>query len=213
MSTLTNPRKLAERWGPSGHGHGMRPPPRRGSQRPSERTATSNEPITTREGKQFVLRPIRIDDVEALKHFFNRLTPEEVRMRFLHPLNELPDAFARQLCDLDPAHAFAWVLAEPDDPSRPELPAEIHAVARAHIDPVLEHAEFAIAVEGRFSRQGLGTLLMQRTIASARKLGAIELWSDVLMENHAMLDLCVRLGFERGTSINNPGVVRVTMAL
>ena len=213
MNTLTNPRNLAERWGPSGHGHGMRPPPRRGSQRAPVRTVDLGEPITTRDGKQLVLRSIRLDDVEALKRFFNRLTPEEVRMRFLHPLNELPDAFARQLCDLDPAHAFAWVLAEPDDPSRPELPTEIHAVARAHIDPVLEHAEFAIAVERRFSRQGLGTLLMQQTIASARKLGAVELWSDVLMENHAMLDLCTRLGFERGSSINNPGVVRVTLAL
>ena len=125
----------------------------------------------------------------------------------------LPDAFARQLCDLDPALAFAWVLSEPDDPGQPDKPSEIHAVARAHFDPVLEQAEFAIVVEGRFARQGLGTLLMQRTIDSARKLGAIELWSDVLMENTAMLDLCTRLGFERGMSINNPGVVRVSLAL
>ena len=54
---------------------------------------------------------------------------------------------------------------------------------------------------------------MQRVIASARKLGAIELWSDVLLENSAMLDLCAKLGFERGMSLNNPGVVRVSLAL
>ncbi len=212
MNTLTNPRKLAERWPPPGHGHGMRPPPRRGSLPPPRRGATG-EPLIARDGTPLVLRPIRNDDVAALKRFFGRLTPEEVRLRFLHPLNELPDAFARQLCDLDPAIAFAWVLAEPDDTDYPDLPIEIHAVARAHLDPVLDHAEFAIVVEGRFARQGLGTLLMQRTIASARKLGAIELWSDVLFENHAMLELCVRLGFARSMSLNNPGVVRVSLAL
>ncbi|MBR0347887.1 MAG: GNAT family N-acetyltransferase [Rudaea sp.] len=78
---------------------------------------------------------------------------------------------------------------------------------------MLEHAEFAIVVEGRFARQGLGSLLMQRVIASARQLGAIELWSDVLTENSGMLALCARLGFERGLSFNNPGVVRVSLAL
>jgi len=214
MNTLTNPRQVAERWAPKGHGYGMRPPPRRGSlPRVPRRLDESGEPVATRDGTPLVLRKIRADDVEALKRFFSRLTPEEVRLRFLHPLNELPDAFARQLCDLDPAIAFAWVLSEPDDPAQPEKPSEIHAVARAHVDPVLEHAEFAIVVEGRFARQGLGTLLMQLTIDSARKLGAVELWSDVLMENNAMLDLCTRLGFERGMSINNPGVTRVSLAL
>jgi len=54
---------------------------------------------------------------------------------------------------------------------------------------------------------------MQRTIASARKLGAVELWSDVLLENQAMLDLCEKLGFQRGMSLNNPGVIRVSLAL
>jgi acetyltransferase len=214
MSTLTNPRLIAERWTPSRHVRGMRPPPRRGERRATPHGAEdAGEPLTARDGTPLVLRAIRADDVEALKRFFHRLTPEEVRLRFLHPLNELPDAFAHQLCELDPALAFAWVLATPDDPLYPDLAVEIHAVARAHFDPVLAHAEFAIVVEGRFARQGLGTLLMQRTIASARKLGAVELWSDVLLENQAMLDLCARLGFERGMSLNNPGVMRVSLAL
>lgn len=213
MDNVANPRKLAERWGPTGHGRGMRPPPRRSSLRAPGRPADRGEPLLARDGTPLVLRAIRADDVEALKRFFGRLTPEEVRLRFLHPLNELPDAFARQLCELDPQLAFAWVLATPDDPARPDLPIEIHAVARAHLDPVLEHAEFAIVVEGRFARQGLGSLLMQRVIASARQLGTIELWSDVLTENSGMLALCTRLGFERGLSFNNPGVVRVSLAL
>ncbi|MFT3789487.1 MAG: GNAT family N-acetyltransferase [Rudaea sp.] len=214
MDTLANPGKLAERWALPRHGRGLRPPPRRSERRTPQRSAAGGgERLTARDGTPLVLRPIRPDDVEVLQRFFHRLTPEEVRLRFLHPLNELPDAFAHQLCELDPALAFAWVLATPDDPAHADLPVEIHAVARAHFDPVLAEAEFAIVVEGRFARQGFGSLLMRRTIASARKLGAIELWSDVLYGNGAMLDLCAKLGFERGMSLNNPGVVRVSLAL
>lgn len=213
MNTVTNPRRLAERWALPRQARGMRPPPRRSERRTPRRDADGGERLTARDGTPLVLRQIRADDVEALQRFFHRLTPEEVRLRFLHPLNELPDAFAHQLCELDPALAFAWVLAAPDDPVRPDLPIEIHAVARAHFDPVLAHAEYAIVVEGRFAHQGFGSLLMQRTIASARRLGAVELWSDVLLENSAMLDLCTRLGFHRGMSLNNPGVVRVSLAL
>ncbi len=90
---------------------------------------------------------------------------------------------------------------------------EIRAVARAHVDKVLDHAEFAIVVEGRYTHQGIGELLMQRVIDSARKLQVIELWSDVLLENSAMLDLCERLGFTRSTTPHDQGVVRVTLAL
>ena len=171
------------------------------------------ERLTTRDGTPLVLRAIRTEDVEALQRFFHRLTPEEVRLRFLHPLNDLPDAFAHQLCELDPAVAFAWVLATPEDATRADAPFEIHAVARAHFDPVLAHAEFAIVVEGHFARQGLGTLLMQRVIASARALGTIQLWSEVLLENQAMLELCAKLGFHRAMSHNNPGIARVSLTL
>ena len=39
--------------------------------------------IYARDGTPLVLRPIRTSDVEALQRGFDRLTPEEVRMRFL----------------------------------------------------------------------------------------------------------------------------------
>jgi len=176
------------------------------SARPAEEVV---ERIRTRDGRELVLRPIRPNDVDALRRGFDRLTPAEVRMRFLHPLNELPEPFARELCELDPDVAFAWVLADADDLPSPE----IHAVARAFVDPVLDQAEFAIVVEGSLTGQGLGTLLMHRVIDSARKLGATELWSDVLLENSAMLGVCERLGFKRSSALHNPGVVRVTLPI
>ncbi len=207
MDTLTNPYRLAERRRASSYGG--RPPPRRTYDSSAPRDEVSGERLSARDGTPLLLRPIRANDVEALQRGFGRLSAEEVRMRFLHPLNELPEPFARELCELDPARACAWVLAGPDGVVSPD----IYAVARAHLDPVLEQAEFAIVVGHHLAGQGFGTLLMHRVIDSARKLGARELWGDVLLENHAMLALAERLGFTRQTQLHNPGIVRVTLAL
>jgi acetyltransferase len=189
---------------------GVRPPQRRNPfARKPRHSGDAAEGLVARDGQKLIIRSIRSDDVEALQRFFGRLTPAEVRMRFLHPMNELTEPFARQLCDLDPNEAFAWVLADPDENATPE----IYGVARGHADRVLEEAEFAIIMQGRFARQGFGTRLMQHVIDSARKLGVSELWSDVLIDNGAMLALSHSLGFTRSMTPQNPGVLRVRLDL
>jgi GNAT superfamily N-acetyltransferase len=201
------------------------------------------EIVVTRDGARLLLRDIHPDDVQALQRGFAGLTAQEVRFRFLHPLTELPEALARNLCDIDREHAVALVLidapgrspsARDRSPSAPEAmdgregPAEamdgrerppeekepeIHAVARAFIDPVTQGAEFALVVQHQFAGQGVGTLLMQRLIAACRALGAAEMWGDVLAENGAMLELCEHLGFSRHPNFGDPGVIRVTLPL
>ena len=176
----------------------------------SRRThANIGKRITTSDGRALILRQIRADDVVALQRGFTRLSPEEVRMRFLHPLNELPRDFAVSLCDLDPRWAVAWVLADPDGTAEPE----IHAVARAHLDAVTEQAEFAVIVQQQFCGQGFGRLLTQRAIDSARRLGALEVWGDILLDNAAMQHLCDTFGFQRQTVPHHAGVQRATLTL
>jgi acetyltransferase len=201
------------------------------------------EIFITHDGVRLLLRDIQPGDFEALQRGFASLTAQEIRYRFLHPITELPEALARRLCDIDGENAVALVLIDPPDRSpsatgrspsaaeamdgreRPaeamdgrERPAEtmepeIHAVARAFIDPVTLSAEFALVVQHQLAGHGVGTLLMQRLIAACRGLGATELWGDVLAENGAMLELCEHLGFSRRPAFDDPGVIRVTMAL
>jgi acetyltransferase len=59
---------------------------------------------------------------------------------------------------------------------------------------------------------GLGFRMMQEIIAYARGIGAKQVFGDVLAENNRMLDMCAKLGFERGGS-PEPGVVEVTLDL
>ena len=182
------------------------------------------EIVITHDGVRLLLRDIHPDDVQALQRGFAGLTAQEVRFRFLHPITELPEALARRLCDIDRERAVALVLIDPPDrsPSAAEAmdgrerPAgtkapEIHAVARAFVDPVTQSAEFGLVVQHKFAGHGVGTLLMQRLIAACRTLGSVELWGDVLLENSAMLELCDHLGFSRHPAFDDPGVIRVRL--
>lgn len=186
-----------------------RPPERLRYRAANDAPTPEGEEIRTRDGQVLRLRPIHADDVVALQRGFARLTPDEVRMRFLHTLTELPDAMAERLCKLDPDQEIAFVLADP--PGTPE--PEIHAVARAYIDPSTESAEYALVVRKSLTGQGLGKLLMRRLIDACRARGVEEIWGDVLTENHAMLRLCDRLRFKRDSVFHDPTLTRVHLDL
>jgi acetyltransferase len=186
-----------------------RPPPREARAAAFTPAPPAGEIVSARDGSALLLRAIHADDVSALQRGFSHLSPEEVRMRFLHPLTDLPDPIARRLCDLNPLTSAAFVLIDPPPAHAPE----IHAVARAYIDPVTLAAEFAIIVQQRFTGQGFGKLLMRRVIEACRERGATEVWGDVFLDNGPMLTLCERLGFSRRSLEHEPGVVRVTLDL
>ena len=188
---------------------GGRPPPREKRLQSVPAPRLPGESISTRDGRTLLLRDIHPDDVDALRRGFAELTAEEVRLRFLHPLTDLPPEMARQFCNIDPLHAVALVLTDPLDTAEPT----IHAVARAYIDPATLAAEFALVVQHSFAGEGLGTLLMQRLIEACRQRGATEIWGDVFSENGAMLELCDHLGFARHSVYHDPGIVRVTLPL
>jgi GNAT superfamily N-acetyltransferase len=192
---------------PPSYGSSRRPP---GPQQPAGiPEPPERERVTLHDGRTLVLREIYAGDVLALQRGFASLSPEEVRMRFLHPITELPQDFARRLCDLDPASSVALVLIDP--PDTPER--EIRAVARAYIDPATLSAEFALVVQRHYTGQGLGTKLMRRLIDTCRERGAVEIWGDVLLENSAMLRLCQHLGFERHSTIGDPGMIQLRKTL
>lgn len=161
------------------------------------------------DGSDLVLRSIHPDDFMALQRGFRNLSPEEVRMRFLHPLTDLVEPVARAMCDIDPKTGVALVLIDPPQTRDPE----IHAVARAYVDPATLAAEFAIIVQRRYAGKGFGTLLMRRLMQACRDRNAVEMWGDVFVDNGAMLALTDRLGFERHLQLHDPGIVRVRMDL
>lgn len=162
------------------------------------------EQLCWADGLELLIRPIQAIDAGPLREGFSKLEPEEVRLRFLHPMTELTEAYARELCDLDNNLAFALVVTEPGEPGI----AAIGGVARLAFDLASRRAEFAIIVGHQIGGRGIGRLLMQRLIECARKRGMNAIFGDVLIENLPMTRLAHSLGF-RTQSIGEPGLVRV----
>ena len=166
------------------------------------------EPVHTSDGRELVLRAIRPDDVAALQRCFLRLSPRDIRRRFLHAMSELPAPMAQRLCRIDPALETAWVLIDES-----MTPAEMRGVGRIYVDESADSAEFSVLVEQSWTHLGLGTLLMQRLVDDCRRRGVAEIWGYVLLENRPMLDLCKELGFVRRPSPNEPGVAQISLQL
>lgn len=167
------------------------------------------EELVLDDQRRVLVRPIEPADAEPLRHGFTLLSPEEVRSRFLHPMSELTPALARQLTELDPARAFALVVAEPGPPGQ----SLIGAVVRASIEPEQRRAEFAIIVGRLLAGQGLGRLLMKKVIRWARLKRLEELYGDVLADNAQMLALVRGLGFHVEPLAGEPGLARVRLDL
>jgi acetyltransferase len=178
-------------------------PPRRDTR--FERAARSHgdgEALTLSDGRVLSLRPIRIDDADALRRGFARLTPEQVRLRTFHRQNELTAAAAERLVRIDPDTTSAWVAVDAD--------GEIRGEARLHADAIDEGGEFGVTVDPSFLGRGIGRALMQHLLDEARRRGLRTIWGDVLADNSAMLDFVKRIGAKREFVPDEPGVMRVT---
>ena len=176
--------------------------------RPRLSTTPQGEAVQTRDGRTLTLRSIEPGDVAAMQRCFTRLSPEDIRRRFLHAMSELPAPMAQRLCQIDPAYETAYVLMD-----EAANPAEMRGVGRIYVDEAADSAEFSVLVEQDWSRIGLGALLMQHLVDDCRRRGLAELWGYVLMENRPMLQLCKELGFTRRMVPDEPGTAQITLRL
>jgi acetyltransferase len=152
------------------------------------------------------LRPIRPDDAHLYGRFIERLTPEDMRMRFFIARPHASRAQIARFTQIDYAREMAFVAIEP-------ARGDILGVARLAADPDYRRAEFAIIVASDLKGRGLGWALMQHLIVYARVEGLSELFGDVLTENETMLAMCRELGFKIESVLDDMNLKRVTLKL
>jgi GNAT superfamily N-acetyltransferase len=186
-------------------------PPPRGSERfapPHVAAMPKGETVHTADGRELVMRSIESGDITAVQRCFKRLSPQDVRRRFMHAMAELPISMAQRLCRIDPELEAAFVLMD-----ETVQPAELRGVGRMYVDIAANSAEFSVLVEREWTRTGLGVLLMQRLVNESRRRGLDELWGYVLMENRPMLELCKELGFVSKMVPGEPGTAQISLLL
>jgi len=164
------------------------------------------ERVTLANGRSLHLRPVGPRDVGAEQAFVAGLSPIARFRRFHFGLNELPAALLRSFVSADQQTHVALVAETVDD-------LRIVADARYVLDGTARTGEFAIAVADEWQGLGLGSRLMQRLVAQARRAGLARLCGDVLADNEPMLALLRRLEARLAPDPEDASLSRVCLAL
>jgi len=163
--------------------------------------------VTLRDGRTFLIRPIRPEDEPLIHEMVALTTAEDLRLRFFAPMRRLSHFMAARLTQIDYDREMAFVAVRPDEVTGREA---IFGVVRMSSDPDNERAEYAVLVRSDMKGKGLGLLLMSRLLDYARTRGIQEVYGEVLQENTTMLSLCRELGFDLRDRPDDPGILEVS---
>jgi acetyltransferase len=146
-------------------------------------------------GLHVLIRSIKPEDAPLLMELFDAMSRESIYHRFFSPLKSLPLSMLVKFTQIDYDREIALVaLGEEGGKER------LLGVARAISGPDQKEAEFALAVGDPWHKKGLGTKLLQKCIQVAGDYGIKTLHGRVLSDNHEMLALVGKLGFELSRS-------------
>jgi len=162
--------------------------------------------IELRDGLRVFVRPIRPEDEPRIHEFLQRVTPNDLRLRFFAPMREFSHQFIARLTQLDYARAMAFVGFD-------EATRQMVGVVRIHSDSIYETGEYAILLRSDVKGRGLGWELMRLLIEYAKSEGLKTISGDVLKENTIMLEMCRHLGFEVKADPVEHGICNVKLEL
>lgn len=122
--------------------------------------------LTLKNGKTVFIRPILWTDGHLIVDLFNKLHEDSKYLRFLTPLNALPEdlLFRSTHIDYNNSSALAAVIQEDGKDS-------IIAVSRYSYDPKDNFADCAIVVRDDWQHNGLGKLLLGEIFAIGKEHG------------------------------------------
>ncbi|MFZ2161936.1 MAG: bifunctional acetate--CoA ligase family protein/GNAT family N-acetyltransferase [Sideroxyarcus sp.] len=160
------------------------------------------------DGTDITIRPIRPEDAVLVKKFVHDLSDESKYFRFMNSVQELTEDMLARLTQLDYSREMALIAVIEEAGVEVEI-----GVARYAINPDGDTCEFALVIADNIAGKGLGQKLMVSLMEAARSKGLSVIEGEVLNNNHRMLKLMTRLGFEQKTSEDDPGVMKVSKVL
>ncbi|MFD8864616.1 GNAT family N-acetyltransferase [Streptomyces sp. NPDC059590] len=141
------------------------------------------------DGSTVEIRAARPQDRDEVLRMHHEMSPEDLRLRFFAANPSYADEAAARICaPARPGYRALLAVAQ----ERVVGAAEYTTLPAAPGEPV--SAEMALAVaEGRHG-QGIGTLLLEHLVHTARDAGISAFTAEALAENHAVLKVFADLG-------------------
>ncbi len=146
--------------------------------------------ITLKDGNRVFLRPVKTTDGDLLQELFRKLSPFSIRLRFLSPLESLPENILYQFTHLDYKKNFGLAALTDIENSGP-----IIGVGRYAYDSQSEKPELAVAVRDDWQGKGLGTILFMRVIKIGVENGYPCFGAVVDPQNRTMMNIFRRSGY------------------
>ena len=163
--------------------------------------------IALRDGSHVLVRHVRRDDGIAYQKAFGKVAANDIRSRFFYSLKELHPTYLKQLTHVDQEREVGLVAVNRDDQT------DLWASGRLFIDPIKRRAEYAAIVRSDRQGLGLGRIILEALIEHGRQHRLLQIWGIVMRDNHAMLGLAKRLGFEIHRNPNDANTNIVTKKL
>lgn len=139
------------------------------------------------DGAPVEIRPIRPGDRDALDAFHRRQSPTSIYYRFFQHRPRLSPGELDRFTQVDYEQRMAFVALDGN---------ELVAVARYEPVTGSDRPELAFIVDDEHHGRGLATLLLEYLAAAARAIGRVGFVATVLPENHGMLRVFRRAGFD-----------------
>ncbi len=156
-----------------------------------------------KDGGTIHVRPIRPDDVDAMRALYDGLSDTTIYMRFFSPRRNLSDRELERFTNVDYTDRFALVGILDD---------AIVAVARYDRIMGTGEAEAAFLVTDKHQGRGIGTIMLEYLAEAAHTRGVSEFTADTLPDNRKMLSMFSSAGFDR-TATFADGVVSVSFPI
>jgi acetyltransferase len=157
------------------------------------------------DGADYHIRPIRPADAALYPAFLDKVSGDDIRLRFLAPRKSFPADMLVRLTQLDYDREIAFVALDGT--------GALAGIARLNMDPDRESGEFAVLVRSDLQGHGLGAALLAYLIDYARADGLARVEGIILEENARMLGMAREMGFAIAHNAEGPGVAKAVLTL
>ncbi|MFM5922699.1 MAG: N-acetyltransferase family protein [Novosphingobium sp.] len=166
----------------------------------AEQTVPQIQEIRTRSGKTIAVRPVTPADEPLLADFFDRVSNEDRRFRFLSAHNHLSHEQLVPMVEVDHFRTESFIAFD-------EASDTVVGHALLACDNALDTGEVAIAVCSNWRGKGVGWALLDVIADAAKHRGLRRVISIEDRENHAAIALEREKGFTPHGVEGDPHVV------
>ncbi len=169
----------------------------------------STEPVvdlTTSTGYKLQVRPAHPGDEAALASFFEHVTKEDLRFRFLRSVQKVPEAEIEAMTHVDHVRTEDFLAIVPGTD-------RIIASVMLAADKAMETAEVAIAIDAEFKGRDIEHAVLEHVTQYAKLHGFKRLQSIESRENRSTIEVERSMGFKARAVDGDPMLVVLETSL